>query len=209
MILAGCLLCLVTLAAYSNTFRAPFVYDDLTFIANNPALAEPVSLESLSRAAYGQKTRVVGFLTFALNYQAHRLNVTVYHVVNFVIHLLNVFFVWLLVRLVLFSPGARLSPQGCDLIAFFAAAFFAVHPLQTQAVTYISQRLASLATLFYLSSLYCYGFGRLKKLSAGERILYFSACAVLGLLGLFTKEIVVTLPLSIILFELFFVRPPG
>ncbi len=78
---------------------------------------------------------------------------------------------------------------------------FVSHPLQTQAVTYIIQRLASLSTMFYLASLALYLKGRLVKGSTFRSAVFFAGSAIAGLMGMLTKEIVFTLPLAIILFE--------
>ncbi|MBU4334842.1 MAG: tetratricopeptide repeat protein, partial [Candidatus Omnitrophica bacterium] len=91
-----------------------------------------------------------------------------------------------------------------EYVAFLAALIFCVHPVQTQAVSYISQRAASLATLFYLLSVCLYVKGRLTKNKLVVSVACFMGSIISGLLGMFTKEIVITLPLSIVLFEYFF-----
>ena len=75
--------------------------------------------------------------------------------------------------------------------------------MQTNAVTYIYQRITSMATLFYLASLLCYVQARI----AGERrILLFAASFALGILALGCKEISVMLPFSILAYEVYFLR---
>src|SRR6185503_15537336 len=78
-------------------------------------------------------------------------------------------------------------------------------PIQTQAVTYLTQRFTSLATFFYLLSVCLYLHTRLSVKEPGSRALYFSLTVVSALLGMFTKQIVFTLPFMIVLTEFTFV----
>jgi tetratricopeptide (TPR) repeat protein len=104
--------------------------------------------------------------------------------------------------------GKQITEQA-DLIALIGGLTFVAHPIQTQAVTYIVQRLASLATLFYLASLTFYVKARLLHQAGGGRILTWSffgcAFAAAGL-GIFSKETVLTLPFTVMLYEIFFLR---
>ncbi len=114
---------------------------------------------SISRSSViRENNRYIGFLTFALNYSLHGLDVTGYHVVNLLIHTVNALLIYLLVMLTFRAPllqGSSLWEQRRNM-ALVCALLFAVHPLQTQAVTYIWQRVASLATMFCLMSLVSY-----------------------------------------------------
>ena len=74
---------------------------------------------------------------------------------------------------------------------------FLTHPGQTQAITYISQRVESMATLFYLSSFYFYIQARIMRFNL-QKIFLFTVCGLLAVLGILTKEIVVTIPLMIL-----------
>ena len=97
-------------------------------------------------------------------YELHELNVAGYHIFNLLIHLLNALLVYGLMILTFKTPiCVRLSSEGCfkasdpyRWIPLFTALLFVSHPIQTQAVTYIVQRFASLSTLFYLVSLVTY-----------------------------------------------------
>ena len=102
------------------------------------------------------------------------------------------------------TPVMRAQPisRHKESMALFTALLFVSHPLATQSVTYIVQRYASLATLFYLLSLALYVKGRLGESNKEQRVFFFYAgsllCAVLGML---TKEIVFTLPFALVLYE--------
>src|SRR6185369_4903774 len=107
--------------------------------------------------------------------------------------------------------GAATAAGNRDhrLIALFAALLFIAHPIQTQAVTYVIQRLASLCTLFYLLSLVLYAAARLPGDRPKGRILSLSlylASLFSALLAMETKEIAFTLPLAVLLYEVMFFR---
>src|SRR5208283_2669984 len=148
------------------------------FIVNNPIIKDFHYFTSPSDARgfslYSSFiNRYIGYLTFALNYRIHGLSVTGYHIVNIAIHIANSILVYFLVLLTFRTPyfrdwglgtGNRFPDSDCrplvpgpsSLVPFFSAAIFAVHPLQTEAVTYVFQRFASLVAFFYLLSLVFY-----------------------------------------------------
>jgi tetratricopeptide (TPR) repeat protein len=207
--------------------HVPFHLDDKTSIVENPEIKdmgtfiEPLKGKD-STASYTIKTRYIGYLTFALNYKLHGLDVTGYHVNNLLIHIINAILVYFLVILTFKTPVIQqvmnqsthnpLSKGGNldNLIALFSALFFLSHPLQTQAVTYIVQRLASLTTMFYLFSIVMYINARLllskinvKPFSASAAIFY-SLSLISAVFAMKTKEIAFTLPLIISLYEFIF-----
>src|SRR6185503_15972049 len=98
------------------------------------------------------------------------LDVTGYHVVNIVIHVLNGILVWWLMGLLL----RRQKSERAAPISLAVALLFVCHPIQTQAVTYLTQRFTSLATFFYLLSVCLYLHTRLSVKEPGSRALYFS-----------------------------------
>jgi tetratricopeptide (TPR) repeat protein len=160
------LIILLSLLAYSNTFHAPFHFDDAGVIVENPVIKDLRYFAEPSRAKQfsgffeypGLKNRYIGYLTFALNYRLHGLHVTGYHAVNLLIHVVNALLLYLLVLLTFQTPVLKTSPLRSyeKHIALFTALLFACHPIQTQAVTYIWQRVTSLATLFCLLSFVTY-----------------------------------------------------
>ncbi len=211
------LLISVGLACYANSFHASFQYDDYAVIVNNYAIFNLGNLKAIWNFYH---TRFIGMLSFALNYHFHGTDVFGYHVVNFAIHLINAFLVWFLVALTLATRDTlhatrnNLSPVTCHVsrvTAFFAALLFLIHPLQTEAVTYIYQRITALATLFYLASLCFYIKARVAwELNGGKGKTFVPALAslVTALLAMFTKELSITLPLMVLFYELFWFRSP-
>lgn len=200
------LICLVGVIAYSNSFDCSFHFDDTFFIEQNTAIR---SLSNV-KAWWGfYRSRPIVFLSFALNYHFHGFDVWGYHLVNLAIHIVNAVLVWWLVMLTMATPVMRGQPvsRHKGAMALFTALLFVSHPLATQSVTYIVQRMASLATLFYLLSLALYVKGRLGRGNKERRVLFFYTGSILcAVLGMLTKEIVFTLPFALILYEYSFIR---
>ncbi|MGE5750817.1 MAG: tetratricopeptide repeat protein [Nitrospirota bacterium] len=202
----GALIIILCLAAYSNTFHVPFQFDDPRSISEVPYVRDmhqfpnPLTLQ-----------RAVGFFTFALNYRLHGTDVVGYHIVNLVIHIMNAFLVYALIVLSFRTPvlkGSQLTKHAKP-IAFFSALLFTVHPIQTQAVTYIAQRFASLATLFFLLSLVAYLRSRIPAVAnqSNRRFLIWYGVSLLSaVLAMKTKEIAFTLPVMIALYEFLFLE---
>lgn len=211
------LLALIALAAYSNTLHAPFVFDDISSIVDNGVIKDLSRFFSEGRAF--NPRRVVGYFTFALNYRVGGLDTFGYHVVNLGIHILSGWTVYFLVGVTLKTPF--FSGEGREklaLLPLFVALLFIAHPVQTQAVTYIVQRLASLVALFYLLSLLLYVKGRLSLGTEQEQgssaatgmlrpVLFFLGAVVFAVLAAQTKEIAATLPLIVLLYEFCFFKP--
>ncbi|MBU1996630.1 MAG: tetratricopeptide repeat protein, partial [Candidatus Omnitrophica bacterium] len=199
------ILIVAALLVYSNTLTSSFQFDDTFFIVNNLSIRELGNLMPIWKGVLSQPSRFVAFYTFALNYHFHKLNVAGYHAVNIFIHICSGFLFWWFMRLVINTPKLKDEPiaRYKDIVSFLAALIFVVHPVQTQAVTYISQRFSSLATLFYIMSLCFYIRGRLERTVSKVMCLNLFGSGVSAILAMFTKEIAVTLPLAIILTEYF------
>jgi tetratricopeptide (TPR) repeat protein len=194
---------------YSNTLTAAFQFDDKLNIVDNLLIRDINNLWPPAGA------RWFGSLTFALNYLAGGLNPLGYHLVNICIHILTALSVYLLVLLTFRTPffsGYRDKPIPDGWFAMACALLFVAHPIQTQAVTYIVQRFASLAALLYMLSLNCYIMARLiagdrdsTVRSRRVRLLLYGAALFFALLGLRTKENAYTLPAAIIMYDVMFI----
>lgn len=224
------LIMLAGFLAYSNTFSVPFHFDDNPGIVQNPVIRDLRNfMDPSSASGYHNifKDRYVGFLSFALNYRLHGLDVAGYHIVNLAVHILNALLVYWLVIVTFQTPFfVRRGPahgsdhsQPAALIALFSALLFVSHPVQTQAVTYIVQRFTSLAALFYLCSLVLYIHWRIAPVRtqrtgpparfpfSASRLPSFcryAASVACSLLAMKTKEIAFTLPVVIALYEFLF-----
>ncbi|MFQ5540467.1 MAG: tetratricopeptide repeat protein, partial [Candidatus Binatia bacterium] len=205
------LLSLLATLIYSNTFSSPFYFDDTRNIVENP------QIKDLSNFLGFSGSRAVGFLSFALNYHFNGLNVFGYHLVNLLIHITNGFLVYSLVLLLFKAcasdrgsqqlPTVNSQLAAAPWIALVTALLFVSHPIQTQAVTYIVQRFASLVALFYLLTLVCYVKWRLASPEARSRSLWYAGALLSTFLAMKTKENSFTLPFMILLVEAVFFRP--
>lgn len=214
VILLTALLLLAALV-YSRAISAPFYFDDypnivsfqgikdFKYILHNDELPSGALVEFFPR-------RIVGYLSLAVNYHLHGLDVKGYHAFNILVHLLNTLLVYALVRVTFKTPkmaGIGLGAWSFE-IAFMTAALFALHPLQTQGVTYIVQRFMSLSAMFYLSSLLCYVHARLQA-HAWRRWIWFLISIVSCFLAMKTKECALTIPLAMLLYEYAFFEGRG
>ena len=101
--------------------------------------------------------------------------------------------------------GNKISKDK-NILAFLTALLFVSHPLATESVTYIIQRLAALATMFYLLSLTLYTKARKTNPRKHRKYVLFAGSLAVVIFGMFTKEITFTLPFAILLFEICFFR---
>jgi hypothetical protein len=197
----------VALLAYSNTFHVPFHFDDRPNIINNPNVQIKVftldRLAQLAKNTYKESIRVFSYFTLALNYYFGGFNVFGYHLVNFLVHIASGIFLYWFLMLTLNLPSLREKYGAISYkVALFSSLIFISHPIQTQSVTYIVQRMASMAGMFYLLSLVLYVKGRLS--TGRPRVLYFGGMVLSYLLGVFSKENVAILPLFIAVYEFYF-----
>ena len=213
--------------AYAPSFSGVLLLDDISAIAWNPStrtLWPPA--ESLSPPPGTTVSgRPVANWTFALNYAlapsdvrdvfapasgrdpagttARFLrNVWGYHFLNLLIHLAAALALFGVMRRTLLSP--RLRPRfeaAATWLAFVAALVWLVHPLQTQSVTYVVQRVESLMGLFYLLTLYC----AMRGFASQPRWPWHAAGVIFCALGMGTKEVTVTAPLIVLLYDRIFV----
>ena len=209
---------LLGIAVYSNTLTASFHFDDRPNILEN-VLIRMTRLEpsQLRNAALGNRvsSRPVANLSFALNYYFGRYDVAGYHAVNIGVHAVNGVLVYLLAmatfrqfRDVADRRAHRFDDRRIAFLSLFAALFFVAHPLQTQSVTYVVQRMNAMATLFYLLALLLYIGGRRSRLPA-RRWALWAAAFVSWTLALGSKQIAATLPFVVLLYEWCFFQDPG
>jgi tetratricopeptide (TPR) repeat protein len=208
----------VGLAAYSNSFKAPFTFDDERYIKRNPTIKDFSYFTDTSRADslhLGDvikrylRTRYVAYLSFWANFKTGGLSVWGYHATNLAVHLSSSLLLYAFVVLTFRTPfliKSRLNGKS-EQIALFAALLFVSHPVQTEAVTYITQRFASLAAMFYLLAFVAYTSSRLtENIRAGYALYALSLASCV--LSMKSKEIAFTLPLVLVLYEFLFFTGP-
>jgi len=195
--------------AYANSLHVPLHLDDTSAIANNPSIERlwPWWQPLAPPAHVTTGGRPLANLTFAFNYALGGTSVRGYHVANLVIHGLAALTLFGLVRRTAGSAIPRATtesaghPDAPTAIGFSAALLWAVHPLATGTVTYLSQRTEALMALFYLLTLYAFvrsGESAAPRRWQGVSVL---ACAA----GMACKEPMLTAPLVVLFFDRVFV----
>lgn len=196
---------------YLPSINGPFIFDDVLTIKQNVLFQlRELHLGSLVRAGFesAHRSRPLANISLALNYFFSQEETRGYHAVNMLIHLLTgislFYFLKTTLSLPLLSSEKQDNPTG---LAFSAALLWLVNPLQTQAVSYIVQRMSSMAALFFVLSLLLYARGRLAD--GARRLLFFAGCAGAGILALGSKPNAAALPFFIMGYEWFFFTRSG
>ena len=204
---------IIILVCYSNTLNSSWHFDDLGNIVDNDKVhISTISYSDLKEVIFARADgddsihRPVSFLSFAINWYFGGDNVVGYHIVNIVIHIFCYLVLLNLLNCLVEAPVFhQLLKEDLKLIALPTALLWAVNPIQIQAVTYIVQRVASLAALFYLCGMLCYVKFRnntYKKNNYFFLLLVF----VFFLLAIGSKEHAITFPVAIFMLEIFFYR---
>lgn len=186
---------------YSNSFDCTFHFDDIISIVNNDAIKDVSDINTIWKS---NSRRFIAYLSLAINHHFGALNVWGYHFFNLMIHLTTSLLVYWLMFITLKTPNIKnlIPVKDQQWIALVVALMFVSHPLATQSVTYIIQRMASMVTLFYLFAIILYLKGRLNQGSTSLSIGYFITALIAAIFALFTKENAFTIPLVILLVEI-------
>ena len=218
------------IAAYANSLSGPFVFDDLGSITDNPTIRHLWPIWPVLHAPASSTTggRPVMNLSYAVNYALGGVDVWGYHALNLLIHILAGLTLFGIMRRTLERWGG-LSPRrpfGSELektrtsfpmrrlrdkpphlnttLAFAVALIWTVHPLQTEAVTYISERAESLMGLFYFLTLYFFIRSTGSDLQVSSFKFQILSVAA-SLFGVATKEVLLTVPVVVLLYDRTFV----
>lgn len=187
--LAPALLCGAVVVAYANSFAGGFQFDDYNVIVG----AAAVHAWDNWLADLGRGLRPLLKLSYLMNWSSGA-GLPGFHLFNLLVHLVNVFLVYALVQLF----GEHVAP-GLDWRspALAAALLFAVHPVHSEAVTYVSGRSTSLMTMFYLAALWTYARGVVQQGRIAWRLLSLS----LFVLALLVKESAMVFPFALLVWE--------
>ncbi|NVM22471.1 MAG: tetratricopeptide repeat protein, partial [Desulfobacterales bacterium] len=204
-ILALLIFILIGVLLYGHTLQAPFYLDDFINIRDKLYLINSLSFSELINASLESfaRRRPLANLSFALNRYFHGLSLPGYHLVNIVIHMVNGILLYVFLFKTLTLPGRRHACKHPVWTAAIAGLLWFANPVQIQSVTYIVQRMTSMATLFFLCSLLSYVYGRPAK-KTRTRIALFGLSAMCWIPAMASKEIALTLPVLIFVYEWFF-----
>ena len=190
--LIGLLLVAVTVVAYTNVYRAGFIWDDDDYVTENSLLPAADGLERIWTTTESPQYYPLVFTSFWLEYRLWGLAPGGYHTVNVLLHALNAVLIWRLLR--------RAGLRG----ALLVGAIFALHPVHVESVAWVTERKNVLSAFFYLLSIWAYW--RFEE--QGRNRWYFSAL-VLFVGGLLAKTVVCTLPVVLLLLRWWRRQPVG
>jgi protein O-mannosyl-transferase len=205
----------IIIIIYSNTFYCSWHFDDYHNILLNPKVKlTNLSYESITDTFYathnagqylGKKLyRPLSFLTLGLNWYYGKDDVFGYHIVNITFHILTAFFLYFTILQLFNTPNLKNKyNDNRQFIALLSAVLWAINPIQVQAVTYIVQRMAAMAAMFYIISIFFYVKARLENYNA-KAMLFFLIAFISFLCGLGSKENAALLPAALILVEFIF-----
>lgn len=210
-LISSIFLAILIALVYSNTFRNLWFLDDIPNILHNDAIQlDTLSLESIKNTLFAAPGngdnlyRPVPMFTFALNWYFGGSDVFGYHIVNLIIHILAAIGIFFLISSLYDTPRLKtLADKDFFYIAFAAASLWALNPVQTQAITYIVQRMASLAALFYIYAMLSYVLARRNPVSKSWPL--YLLTILFFILSTLSKENGILLPCSLLLIELIFI----
>ncbi|MGA2584583.1 MAG: tetratricopeptide repeat protein [Tepidisphaeraceae bacterium] len=205
--LAPLLVIVAVALAYCNSFQGEMVFDDLPSLRDNPEIQHliPQQYSDITTTLNG---RPVLRFSFALDYAMAGLNLPVLHTTNLLIHIASCLLIYGIIRRMLLQQenwGDRFA-ESAPWLAAAVAGLWGVHPLNTESVTYLIQRAESLASMFYLAAIYC-------VIRASESPVkswrWQIGAVVAAILGMGTKEMVATVPVTAYLFDRIFLKGRG
>ncbi len=198
---AGHVLAIAALVAiaYLPSFRGVFVMDDYAGIVDNRLIRQVFPL-----GRFLDSSQPLVDVTLALNYAAGALNPWGYHFVNLIIHLLTALTLYGVVRRTTAIGGDQQPVKAGHGLALIIATIWAVHPLQTESVTYVIQRSEAMMGLFYLLTLYCV----IRGMQATRPARWYIAAVIACAAGMVSKAVMVTAPILVLLYDRCFSAGP-
>jgi tetratricopeptide (TPR) repeat protein len=194
------LILLVTTLVYLTSFQGAFVFDDYYYVDKPyvkqlwPPWISMTAPDTISRPLLG--------LSLAVNYAISGREPWSYHLLNLLIHLVAALALFGVVRHTLLNERLRPSyARASTALALVVALVWAVHPLNTQAVTYIIQRVESMMGMFYLLTMYC----AIRSFQATQKRWWYVAAMVACTAGMLSKQVMATAPLMVLLYDWLFI----
>ena len=192
---------LLVVMAWAGSFGAPFVFDDIAAVRENPTLRAWWKLGEVLAPPAGLSVsgRPVANASLAISYALSGEQPWGYHAVNLALHLATAGLLVGVVRRTLRRPGLRETfGAAADELALAVAAVWALHPLQTATVTYVMQRTEGLVGFFAVATLYSFLRGvAVERGGRGWLVAGIVACA----LGMGSKEVMVVVPVVVFFYD--------
>ena len=195
------ILSIISVIVFCNTLGNTFVYDDSVTIVNNNLIKNWKNFHTLFSFNYfilsGELSyRPVVTLTYFIDYSLWGLNPAGFHLTNLLLQTINTVLFYLFLK--------RLTKVNT--LAFFSTLLFATHPILTETVNSISYREDILAALFFLIAFILFLKSNEQSSPRGKFILYYTGSLFSYLLSLFSKEMAITFPILLILFDIFYLQ---
>jgi tetratricopeptide (TPR) repeat protein len=203
IVLPALLLVAIAVVAYANSFHVPLLFDDVQSIAGNKTI-RAWSSALLPPPATGLTVagRPLLNFSFAVNHAIGGLDPRGYHVVNLGLHIVAGLLLFGFLRRTLLLPAWKgVFDARAAWLAATVAAIWIAHPLQTESVTYVSQRAESLVGVFYLLTLYAF----VRAVASPHPGRWYALTLIACLLGMASKEVMTTAPLIVLLYDRTFV----
>ncbi len=184
---------LLAFIAFAPVFKADFVnWDDPDYVGNNKAIQSLSNFKEIVTTPVQGNYHPLTMLSLAMNYAISAKDAKSYHVVNVLLHLLNVILVFFFVY--------RISGRK-QWMAFVTALLFAIHPLHVESVAWVAERKDVLYSLFFLAGLIYY-LRYLEKRS----VLNLSIVLLLFVLSLLSKPAAIIFPIVLLAIDYFYDR---
>jgi hypothetical protein len=207
-VLPAVLIAAALLASYSNSWSTAFVFDDHASLVHNPLVVNGALLQALiepnakSHQGATLSTRPVASFSFALNSWISGASPAIFRAGNILIHWISAWLLWSILNFSLRRAGSPTQPRDAYLLATVIALIWAVHPLHTSVVTYTIQRVEALAGLFYFATWLCFiRAAEARECSKRSGNGWAAASIACCLLGMASKEVMVSAPLIVLLYD--------
>ncbi len=213
-VVGGLVLVAAVCGVYRGALRGAFLFDDLATVVNNPSIVHLWPLVGSGSSGgplnpsenHPASARPVVNLSLAINYHFGQFDPVGYHAFNIGVHALSALMLWAIVwrTLLLGYFGGRFESTA-GFLSFSAALLWALHPLNTESVAYVTQRTESMMGFFYLATLYA----SLRYCGAASRLSrsgWLILATVAGMLGMLSKEMMASAIGMVLLYERTFVR---
>jgi tetratricopeptide (TPR) repeat protein len=192
-------LVLLVAVTFSNALKGEFAFDDKDMIENNLLIRDLGNVGKIFSTSWwwggarqkSDEYRPITVLSFALNYRVNLLDTFGYHLVNVALHAAVVLLIFIFIRIL----------SGDLVLSAIAAAFFAAHPIHTEAINNVVGRAELLAAVFFFAALICYSLSFRNNLKK-TNIWVYLLCLLFYFLGLLSKENAITLLPVIIIYDL-------
>jgi Flp pilus assembly protein TadD len=195
---------ILTVIVFSSSITRNFVnLDDPAYIRDNPFI-KPLSwqnIKSIFSTFYNANYHPLTTLVYGVEYSLFKLNGTLYHFIDLLIHLANVCLVFVLISRLSPGPSPKERGERAWQVALITALLFAIHPMHVESVAWISELKDVLYSFFYITGLIFY-----IKYIKEKKPKLLAATFFLFLLSLLSKSAAVTFPLLLVLFDCYFLN---